>query len=57
MPPLAWQRVTLSAKLMLPRWIRQTLPATPESSASPVPKSYSEPVTLARGEPLIGAES
>ena len=40
---------------MLPRAIRQTLPATPASSTSPVPKLYSAALAEPSGEPSIGA--
>src|SRR5262245_33574536 len=56
-PPLFWQRVTLSANEMLPRWMRHILPATPGSSASPVPKSYSGALAPVAGVPSIGIDA
>src|SRR4051812_20528401 len=38
---------------MLPRWIRQTLPATDASTLSPRPKSASGAVAVVTGEPVI----
>src|SRR5262249_39827693 len=52
-PPEFWQFSTLSEKAMLPRWIRQTLPATAVLIASPRPKSASGAETVAFGEPSI----